>query len=72
MKMFDFVSVGGRRGLMSATLESGGMRPTFFMKFEYKIWMKFGCKYYAKIFGKIRFGCKLLQIFCRITVQILV
>ena len=43
--------------IMSATLESCGMRATFFTIFGCKIWMKFGYKNFDGNSGGIRFGC---------------
>ena len=44
--------------IMSATLESCGMRATFFTIFGCKIWMIFGYKIFDGNSGGIRFGCK--------------
>ena len=47
--------------IMSATLESCGMRATFFTIFGCKIWMIFGYKNFDGNSGGIRFGCKYRQ-----------
>ena len=47
--------------IMSATLESCGMRATFFTIFGCKIWMIFGYKIFDGNSGGIRFGCKYRQ-----------
>ena len=57
--------------IMSATLESCGMRATFFTIFGCKIWMIFGYKNFDGNSGGIRFGCKYRKKTCLNFVKIL-